>query len=330
MASSNVERMGKSRYPLPLVHCSSPVKSIYDNNSITSEASSTRTATAFAAALRGADEGKGGGDGLWGPSDMPSDTHPSARSGISSVSSISSLSNSTQSYGFYNGNMHRLNAHTRSFAPPPSYDLKSFLGGRSAAQNGAGLPLSIETSDKSLANSEMGGKFRASSDGRSYIMPLTMQYQKTKDSTTTTSSSSSSSAEGATSFANHAMRSSLSRTNAKAGAAATALMELQIGLPTVSRMGTGSYHGNAQTSRSVNLQSARAEQKASALRNSTSLKSLVMYNDDCEDASTGSSASASRSSGAVGSKSAEGGLPTVVLSNNSLKGARNEFLSMGY
>ena len=295
MTSGSLDRLGKAKYPLPLVHCSSPVKSTFDNHSVSSESANNRTSTALAAALN--NNSSSSSASPWAGIDddddhfakpilgliSSSDSLQSSRSGVSSISSVSSLTNSTKGYDFYNASsMRRMNSHKKiSFgAPQPSYDLKSFLGGPSLAPS-VKQPIALgaihhsysdDTSKAGMKSpsivSSSGNsgsvKFRPSTDGKNTIIPLTIEYQK-------------------------------KRKDANASGTISPLKEFQIGLPMAKKVGATEQgmNNDVPTSRSVNLLSGRGDQGGAQ----TGGESNVLA-------------------------------PTVTLSSISLSKAKKDFLSM--
>ena len=236
---------------------------------------------------------------------------------------------------------------SRNIAAPPSYDLKSFLGGSGPSLTPQRLPNGnqiILGGDENSSRSKIGSiaegpdeknasfngnsvKYRPSTNGMSNIMPLTMEKKKKGDDNSTSGGESDLDVP-------YPVLSPL--------ITSTSVADLQIGLPLVKRIGTGSgtgtgagsasNHGastnSAQTGRSVNLHSSRT--------NTNGRGGAPVYGDDVEDEEVSAVKAVKVKSKPAAPQVDYGGKwdtnakdeKSVILSKLSLTKARNDFLSM--
>mmetsp|Transcript_23113 Transcript_23113/g.31648 ORF Transcript_23113/g.31648 Transcript_23113/m.31648 type:complete len:1549 (-) Transcript_23113:69-4715(-) len=347
-ACSNLDRMGKVKYPLPLVHCSSPVKSVFENNSLASDSLSNRTKTAFTEALRTNEGPLHDSAALHSSKSMPpfmqttqsTDGIDSARSNVSSVSSISSLTSSTQSYGFYNGNMHHLDSiNNRNLVPPPMYDLKTFLCGPSLAKKHHHHHHNHSSTISGTNNLKYSSSKSVKSDFNHHHHLMTdATDDKSAPPILSTGNKHRGSSDGRgnimpltmdlkNKFDNKLSSNRLEVSNSPTIPVSTSsgASLLQIGLPIVARTGTSGSNYNAvnntQTSRSVNLQSSRTHSD----HNIQSLHSnkVMNYGDMMSD-----SDSTLRKDPRNKSRACEDEKSVITLSSKSLKRAKQEYLSM--
>ena len=277
MTSGSLDRLGKAKYPLPIVHCSSPVKSTFDNHSVSSSSQSAnnRTSTALAAALNSKSSsssvslswpGFDDEDDLFAKPILglvsSTDSLQSGRSSVSSISSVSSLTNSTKGYEIYNGSKPRLmNSHKKmTFGMPhPSYDLKSFLGGPSLTPS-VKQPISLGAIHHSY--SDDNSKAAAGGMVKSEPSPSIMN-SGGSGSGNSGSVKFRPSSDGKNTIIPLTIEYQKKRKDSSTCSIISPLKEFQIGLPMVKKLvgnEQGGSSNDAPTSRSVNLLSTHGDQ----------------------------------------------------------------------